>query len=272
MEQTNNGTVRVFELAIHPVKSFAQQKVEQWSVDDFGFAGDRRWMVVSRESGRFITGRSHPHMVLLQAHIVAGGLLLEKPDGTQLFVPYPTGTTLTQVTVWNDTCAAHDGGDEAARWLSDYLLDECRLVYMPPSSHRQVSLKYATAGTRTGFADGFPFLLISEASLALLNSKLDEPVAMSRFRANIVVTGCEAHAEDSWKRIRIGATEFSLVKQCTRCVFTTVDPLTGQKSHGEPLKTLGTYRRVEKGIVFGMNGVHQGLGELQVGMPVQILE
>lgn len=267
-------SIVVSELAIHPVKSFAQQRVERWTVDDFGFAGDRRWMIVNADTGQFISARSHPAMIRLNGFIVDGGLLLQgsqlSPGTDDLFVVTPSEIH-REVTIWGDTCTAHDAGDSAAVWLSQLLNDNLRLVYMPESTHRQVSLKYAQPGARTGFADGFPFLIISEASLEQLNSKLADPLPMSRFRANIVVSGCEPHEEDNWQRIRIGTVEFSLVKACTRCVLTTVDPATGERSGSEPLQTLSTYRRTDKGIIFGMNAVQHSSGEIAVGMPVEIV-
>ncbi|CAM3644477.1 MOSC domain-containing protein [Parendozoicomonas haliclonae] len=270
LSEKTSGPV-VSQLAVYPVKSLAQYTASSFQVDSFGFAGDRRWMVVKSQDGSFITGRAHPAIVLLRALIGADGLTLISPHGDQVQVPYPVSDQRVMATVWGDTCAAIDAGDEAAHWLSAYLKEDCRLVYMPESTHRQVDPRYAEQGMRTGFADGFPFLLISEASLELLNSKLEQPITMNRFRPNIVVSGCEPHEEDSWKRIRIGDIEFSLVKNCTRCVFTTVDPATGEKGT-EPLKTLAGYRRAEKGIIFGQNMVHHGVGQIDLGMPVEILE
>ncbi len=260
----------VSELAIYPVKSSRQIVVDRWAVDDFGLADDRRWMVIDSQ-GQFITQRTHPALVKMTCSLQESAIVLEAPGQKKLVVNKPEQDKSLTVTVWNDNCEAVDAGEGAASWCSELLNEECRLVYMPDSSFRQVSLKYASAGDRTGFADGFPFLLISEASLADLNSRLEVPVPMLRFRPNIVVSGCEAYAEDTWKRIRIGEMEFTVAKACTRCVMTTINTETLEKNK-EPLKTLSTYRRTKKGIIFGQNLIHHGTGELSVGMSVEVLE
>ena len=123
------------------------------------------------------------------------------------------------------------------------------------------------------FADGFPLLLISQASLDDLSARVGRPLEMLRFRPNLVVQGSAAFAEDSWKRIRIGALEFEVVKGCSRCVLTTIDPQTGERSADrEPLTTLKTYRERDGEVYFGQNLLPRGIGELQVGMPVEVLE
>jgi uncharacterized protein YcbX len=129
-----------------------------------------------------------------------------------------------------------------------------------------------SAEDHTGFADGYPILIISEASLQDLNSRLDtpHPLLMNRFRPNIVVQNCEPFAEDTWKRIRIGDVEMALVKPCPRCVVTTIDKETLEKSK-EPLKTLATYRNQEDGAMFGMNVIPLNEGDIKVGMSVEIL-
>ena len=254
----------VSELAIYPVKSSRQIVVDRWTVDEFGMADDRRWMVIDSQS-QFITQRTHPALVKMICSLQESAIVLEASGQKKLTVKKPErGKNLT-VTVWNDNCGAVDAGDRAASWCSELLDEECRLVYMPGSSFRQVNLKYAEEGIRTGFADGFPFLLISEASLADLNSRLESPVSMLRFRPNIVVSGCEPFAEDSWNRIRIGDIEFSVVKPCTRCIMTTIDTDT-LKRHKEPLKTLASYRRLDSQVIFGQNLIHHGRGELRTGM------
>jgi hypothetical protein len=140
---------------------------------------------------------------------------------------------------------------------------------MPESTFRPVNSHYATDNEQVSFTDGFPFLLISEASLQDLNKRLDEPVPMNRFRPNLVVSGCEAFAEDSWRQIRIGSISFNVVKPCERCVITTVDQALGIRGK-EPLQTLSQYRRQNGKILFGQNLIHTSLGALQVGDSVEI--
>lgn len=166
---------------------------------------------------------------------------------------------------------ALDCGDEAAAWLSRFLEMECRLVFFPEDEIRQVDPTYARSGDRTAFSDGFPVLLISQASLDDLNRRLKTPVAMRRFRPNLVVSGCEPFAEDGWKQIRVGEVTFRVVKPCSRCVIPNIDPDTAEKS-AEPTRTLSGFRRRENKIFFGQNLIADGMGKLELGMPVEVLE
>ncbi|HEY1534819.1 MAG TPA: MOSC domain-containing protein, partial [Polyangiaceae bacterium] len=141
------------------------------------------------------------------------------------------------------------------------------LVYMTDTEHRLVNPARARAGDIVSFADGYPFLLISEASLEDLNARLDEPITMDRFRPNIVVSGTEPYAEDGYSQVRLGELWFRGVKRCDRCVVTTIDPLTGERG-SEPLRTLAKYRLEDQRVWFGMNLIHDGTGMLRVGDPV----
>jgi uncharacterized protein YcbX len=170
------------------------------------------------------------------------------------------------VAIWKDQCVAVAAGAEADAWFTALLGTPCRLVTMPSSTVRQVDLGYAEPGDPVGFADGFPFLLISQGSLDELNRRLEHPVPMDRFRPNIVVDGCEPHAEDGWSRVTIGEISFRVVKPCARCVITTTDQQTGERGR-EPLRTLATYRRVGNKVLFGQNLIHDGVGAVRVGDP-----
>ena len=145
---------------------------------------------------------------------------------------------------------------------------------MEASEVRQCDLSYAQQGDRTGFSDGFPLLLISEASLEDLNQKLvqnsSKPVTMQRFRPNLVVKGCDAFAEDQWQNIHINQISFRIVKPCSRCIVTTVNPKLGIVSSPEPLRTLATYRKKANKILFGQNVIHNQTGVLNVGDCVKI--
>jgi hypothetical protein len=173
------------------------------------------------------------------------------------------------VQVWRDVCDAVPLGEEVNRWFSDFLELSCQLVYMDESTFRPVNPSYATNNEQVSFADGFPFLLISEASLQDLNQRLDEPVPMNRFRPNLVVSGCEAFAEDDWREIHIGSISFRVVKPCSRCSITTVEQTTGIRGK-EPLLTLAQYRRRSGEIFFGQNLISGELGTLQIGDVVKI--
>ena len=144
-------------------------------------------------------------------------------------------------------------------------------MFFPQDEFRQCDPVYAKPGEKTAFSDGFPYLLISQASLDDLNQRLDTAVEMKRFRPNLVIAGSQAFEEDNWKKIRIGDVSFRLVKPCSRCIIPSIDPQSGVKS-AEPLKTLSSYRKRDNKIFFGQNLIAEGSGILQTGMPVEVLE
>ena len=167
-----------------------------------------------------------------------------------------------RVQIWDDECAAWDEGDELAEWLGDYLKVDARLVRMADDFLRQVDMTYASENTPVSFADGFPLLIASEASLDELNRHIIErgktPIPMSRFRPNVVVSGAEAFAEDTWRTVQIGAMTIDVVKPCARCVTTTVDQLTGTVPDvTEPLGTLNTFRKQNGKVMFAQNAIHR---------------
>lgn len=259
----------------YPLKSGKAESLVSTRLDALGLVGDRRWMLVEEGSGRFLTQRLLPQMSQLSAlWNEAGGLTLSAPGHDSLDVPLPgADSDLRGVTVWRDSLRVPDAGDAAAEWLSAFIGRACRLVQVPESRARQVDTGYAQPGDKVAFADGFPLLLIGQASLDDLSARVGRPLEMLRFRPNLVVQGSAAFAEDSWKRIRIGTLEFEVAKGCSRCVLTTIDPQTGERSADrEPLTTLKTYRERDGEVYFGQNLLPRGIGELQVGMPVEVLE
>ena len=266
----DRAMIKVSELAIYPVKSMAQVPLSYAKVDRCGLENDRRWMVVD-VNGRFITQRQYPRMCLIKATLDTPGLALTAPGMPGLSISRPDSDKLSSVTVWNDQCQALDAGDTAANWLTEFLRVDCRLVAFPDDEVRQVDPSYARQGDRTAFSDGFPILLISQASLDDLNSRMASPLPMARFRPNLVVSGCEAFAEDSWRRLRIGDLSLRVVKPCSRCVIPSIDFTTAERGV-EPTRTLATYRKRDNKIYFGQNVIADTPGELQLGMPVEIVE
>lgn len=265
--------MKLFEINIYPVKSLKGIGLQESSVEGRGLRFDRRWMLVD-ENNRFLTQREHPKMALFETTL-HGGQLEVSFNGSGL--PVPTGEADGQVDVeiWKDTVTVSAFGQNINRWFSDILGTECRLVAMPETTRRTVNSEYAVRPDEdiVSFADGYPFLLIGEGSLADLNSRLDKPVPMNRFRPNFVVSGSEAFAEDTWKRIRIGEAEFHVVKPCARCVITTVDQATGEKTGKEPLKTLSSYRSVGGNVMFGQNLIaEKSGGTVRVGDEIEVLE
>ena len=259
----------------YPLKSAIAEPLQASALDSLGLAGDRRWMLVDEASGRFLTQRAEAHMSQLGAAQQGdGGLQLSGPGLAPLFVPTPgADAPLRGVTIWRDTLRVPDAGDEAAHWVSSFIGKPTRLVQVPVERARTTQSGFGLDTDKVGFADGFPLLLIGQASLDDLSARVGRELEMLRFRPNLVVSGSEAFAEDGWKRIRIGEVEFRVVKPCARCILTTLDPQTGVRSEDrEPLTTLKTYRQVDGDILFGQNLVNEGVGRLEVGMPVTVLE
>jgi len=257
-----------------PLKSGKAEPLQRATLDALGLAGDRRWMLVDA-NGRFLTQRALPQMSQLCAlWNVTGGLTLSAAGRIDLDVALPDADEdLRGVTVWSDSLRVPDAGDEAAQWVSEFLGRPARLVYVPESRARQVDTGYAQPGDRVAFADGFPLLLIGQSSLDDLSSRVGRPLEMLRFRPNLVIEGSTAFAEDGWKRIRIGDIEFRVVKPCSRCILTTIDPQSGERNADrEPLTTLKTYREQNGEVMFGQNLVNDGNGVIEVGMPVTLLE
>ena len=256
---------------VYPIKSCAPLAPSEARVEARGLAGDRRWMIVDA-SGRFITGRQQPRLTLVRAQSDGDALHLEAPGMAPLrLIPPATGARLAS-TVWDDSVPALPAEMAADAWISTFLGQSARFVFMDAACVRAVDPRYGAAGDEVSFADGYPLLLISQAALDALNARLVTPVPMLRFRPSLVVAGTAPHAEDGWKRIRIGAVEFDVVKPCTRCVFTTVDFERGAfDPSGEPLRTLTTYRRTPKGVTFGQNLIPRDLGTLRVGDAVEVL-
>lgn len=259
----------------YPVKSGQAQSLEASAVDVLGLQGDRRWMVVEQDNGRFLTQRAWPRLGQLKAsYSVDGQLLLETSGQAPLTVPVPPADeALRGVTIWRDTLRVPDAGDAAAAWLSELLGKPVRLVHCPEQRARYLPNGYGFNSDRAAFPDGFPLLLIGQGSLDELNRRIGRPMEMLRFRPNLVVSGGEPFAEDGWKRIRIGGLVFRVLKPSVRCILTILDPATGERSADrEPLTTLKTFREREGDVLFGQNLAVDGSGELRVGMAVEVLE
>ena len=263
------SVITLSELNTYPIKSAAGIALHQSQVTSRGLLHDRRWMVCDR-NGKFLTQRKLPKLSLIkvavdgQLHLSIAGMA-----NSSLTLPaVPDTAQPVDVDVWGDACVAWFMGDKAAQWLSDFLGIDAQLVYMPDSTHRPSD--HGRFETANSFADAYPFLLISEASLADLNGRLEQPVPMNRFRPNLVIEGCEPFAEDTWKQIKVGDIVFDVAKSCSRCSIPGVDQATGQQGK-EPLKTLATYRRWDHAIWFGQNLIAHSEGKLNVGDKVKIL-
>jgi hypothetical protein len=263
----------VSELSIYPVKSLGGIALDSAALTDRGFAYDRRWMLVDANN-RFISQREYPSLALLRPALSADSLhIFHKTNpGQSINVPLapPVAETMT-ATVWDDLCAVQPVSSDADEWLSEMLSMDCRLVYMPEESQRKVDKRYAANEEITSLSDGYPVLLIGQASLDDLNRRLALPLPMNRFRPNIVFSGGEAFEEDTMAHFRIGGIDFYSVKPCARCVMTTIDQETAIGAK-EPLKTLAGYRNANNKIYFGQNILYRGSGEVRVGDRVEVMD
>lgn len=268
--------LRLSALYRYPLKSGKGQPLQGIGLDKLGLDGDRRWMLVDEASGRFLSQRAVAKMSQLSAlWNEAGGLTLSAPGYGAIDVPLPSALEEQRrgVIIWRDTLRVPDAGDEAGAWVSEFIGNSTRLVHVPVELARTTASGYGKDDDKVAFADGFPLLLIGQGSLHDLSNRVGRPLEMLRFRPNLVVEGCEAFAEDGWKRIRIGDVEFRVVKPCSRCIMTTVDPQTGERDpNREPFATLQHYRSTPDGAMFGQNLVNDSNGRLEIGMPVEVLE
>ncbi len=262
----------ISSLHVYPIKSCAGHELARAELDARGIRNDRAW-IVAGDGGGMLTQRDTPALALVQPALESGGLALTAPGMEDLTVPRNEGGAVRGVDVWGDLCDGIDQGDDAAEWLGTYLDKPCRLLYFKPDFVRPVDPDYARRpGDQVGFADGFPLLVISVASLADLNARLETPLRMNRFRPNVVVADCPPYAEDTWKRVRAGDLEIELVKPCGRCATTLVEQESGTPGK-EPLRTLATYRKFGRPAPsFGHNAVHRSPGVLEAGMAIQILD
>ena len=263
---------RVASLHLYPLKGGRALQVESALVTPRGIEGDRRYMVVDPE-GVFLSQRQVSRLALVIALPVPGGLRLGTFEREWLEVPLVEAEDARVVSLWGGTCVAIDQGDAAAAWLSDWLEQPCRLVWQPDSARRGVDQRYAVSeGDIVSFADGFPLLVCSSTSLADLNTHLGMPVPMNRFRPSLVVEGwADPWYEDRVARLRAGEVELALVKQCARCVVTTVDQHTAVRGR-EPLRTLARVRRAKRGAMFGENAIPTAVGKVAVGDRVDVVE
>jgi len=241
----------VSELTIYPLKSAQGINLKKLSYKKRGPQFDREWMVVNSKN-QFLSQRQFPLMCLIKAQLTDNELILTAPNCSPLLISF------------------NNSSSEAQNWISDYLGIDCRLIAMPKETKRLVDTDYASNKETVSFADGFPSLIISQASLDDFNSKLEQPISMAHFRPNIVIDDCPAYAEDIWQAIKINGITFSLVKPCSRCIIPAIEPNSGNKRM-DIIKALSTYRRRGNATYFGQNALHNINGEICVGDKVELI-
>ncbi|MFI6932782.1 MOSC domain-containing protein [Streptomyces sp. NPDC050287] len=273
------GNAQLQSIHVHPVKAFRGLAPREAVVEPWGLAGDRRWAVID-DGGKVVTQRQHPRLALAAAELLpGGGVRLSAPGRDPLTVPVPRPSGTVSVDIFGDKVEGVPAEGEAAHaWCGAYLGADVRLVHLDdPATRRPVDPEYGLPGETVSFADGYPLLLTSAASLDALNALIAQgdhphegPLPMNRFRPSVVVSGTDAWAEDDWSRVAIGEVTFRVAKMCGRCVVTTTDQVTADRGR-EPLRTLGRHRRFGRELVFGQNLVPESRGAIRVGDPVTVL-
>lgn len=293
--------MHISEINIYPIKSLKGIALTESIVEKRGLRFDRRWMLTD-PAGMFFTQREVPKMATVRVHVDSGELRVESETGDEMRIPFePDKGHRQNVTVWQSEVAGLVYNGEVSEWFSDVLGKKCQLVLMPETSKRRVNKDFDNGDDIVSFADGYPLLVIGEASLAALNERIDEnrareedagkdagvPLPMNRFRPNVVVQGSEAFAEDNWAKIRIGEAIFRVAKPCARCQIPTVDQDRGEFDGKEPSRTFATFRMAKQAfpdtyeafrltpnsVVFGENLIPENPGgTINVGDRVEILE
>lgn len=270
------SVTKVNSLYIYPIKSTAGICLPKAQVEELGLAFDRRF-VVSDPAGQFITARTEPRLCLVQTTLTEQGLVLSAPNMPALTLLYEKFSHQYQkVTVWGDEIAGQLCCNIANVWFSDYLQRPCVLLFFGQDSYRERKVNTDKA-RKLAFADGYPLLLISQASLDDLNQHLSnnqqQAVSMAQFRPNIVVDNCLPFAEDGWQQIRIGKVEFKVSKPCERCLFTTVNPQNAeQHPERQPLSMLKSFRQTHNGeVLFGQNLIALNSGQIKAGDKLTIM-
>ncbi|WP_253715985.1 MOSC domain-containing protein [Bdellovibrio bacteriovorus] len=264
--------MKVQELHIYPIKSARGQKVKNFEMTEQGPVGDRQWMLID-DKGSFLSQRGFPKMATIETFYEPEALTVGLG---KMFFKISTKNNFQRkatVQVWNDSFEAALEPDLYSQGIAQYLGTSCRLVRYAPYSQRRVrSNDEGNWSPEVRFADGRPLLLTSQKSLEDLNSRLSVPVPMNRFRPNIVVDGAKAYEEDQWKKIKIGSVILSQPKASIRCVIINIDQTTGESRGPDPLKTLASYRRIERGVSFGVLWIPENTGIISENDAVEVLE
>ncbi|MEY1580600.1 YcbX family protein [Providencia manganoxydans] len=263
--------ITLSRLYTHPVKSMRGIRLSHAYADTSGLIFDRNFMVTTPE-GKFITARKYPQMLLFTPAMLNNGLYLKAPDGESVTVLYQDfDQNQSPTEVWGNHFHALIAPEAINTWLSDYFDEPVQLRWLSPQLSRRVK---TMPEVPMSFADGYPFLLINEASVQELQRRCPASVKLEQFRGNLIITGAKPFEEDTWKTIQIGDVVFTLDRSCSRCILTTVSPEKGIKHpNSEPLATLQTFRTQENGDVdFGQNVIINNTGVIRVGDNVTVLE
>lgn len=260
MEQ--NEKVQIASLWIYPVKGMSGIAVDESMVLHKGLQFDRRWMLID-EQNQFLSQRNYPALALCKIKLHEKHFTISYKNET-IDVPLAyNGNTLT-ATVWNDQVSVLELPGGINNTISQWFGKKLKLVHFTESAIRNIDANYTAGHGTTSLSDGFPILLANSASLDILNEQLDNPVAMNRFRPNIIVKGLKSFEEDGLREFKIGSLALKAVKPCARCTVTTIDQETAIAGV-EPLRTLATFRKQDHKVLFGMNVIPLNTGLIRVG-------
>lgn len=262
----------VTQLYIYPIKSLGAVSLSKAVVENEGLRGDRRFMLVDAQ-GKFITQRTRPELTrFVLEESLNGFFVKDVVTGLSKELCWePNVGDWVSVEIWEDQLQAREVMDDWSNWFSNALSEEVKLVRITAEKPRVMKVKYQTElAKNTSFADSLPLLLVSSGSYTSLQEQLDEPVDQLRFRPNIIVSELESFVEDTWAEIKIGEVSLSGAKPCARCPLVNVDPLTGE-SDKKTLKALASFRTINHKVYFGQQFVPISVGEITVGMEVQVI-
>jgi uncharacterized protein YcbX len=259
------------EIFIYPIKSLGEISVDSAIAEERGLKYDRRYLLVD-ENDMFMTQRDFPQLAFLKLSFGEHGFkVLNTQNNSHILIPFESDSKENiSVTIWDDVCKAVKLSNDLDDWFSDAINKKCSLVYMPDDEKRIVEKKYINNEHLVSFADAYPYLIIGQSSLDDLNARLENPIPINRFRTNFVFSGGKPFEEDNWKDFRIGDVNFKAVKPCARCVITTTNQDTAERS-SEPLKTLSSYRKFDNKVMFGMNVVCFNNGHVSVGDKIYLV-
>lgn len=261
--------LQLSEIWIYPIKSMGGIRLKNAKVAEKGLENDRRWMLVD-EQNVFITQRVHPIMALFKLERKNENFVVRfKEDSIELPISFAGEGPEIKTIIWDDEVQTKEVGVRFNKWFSEKMGIACKLVVFPENNKRQVDAKYSINSEQVSLSDGYPILIIGQSSLDDLNRRLNSPVPMNRFRPNLVFTGGQPYAEDSWKYFSVGSNKFAGVKPCSRCILTTVNQQTGKQGK-EPLSTLATYRKSENKIYFGQNVLAIDKNEIHEGDAIKL--
>lgn len=261
--------IKVHSLHIYPIKGMMGSSVTSAKVLERGFEHDRRYMLIDK-NGTFISQRKHPQLVFFQPQIVNDSLIIKNKNRSINIPLYSTLENTIETTIFEHVVPATEVSHDANSWFSSILEEDVRLVKMTKKDIRHKDLIKGPKRVEVSFADGYPYQIAGTASINKLNTLLERPIGLDRFRPNIVVETTVPHIEDSWEDIKIGKAELLVIKSCARCPVSTVDQILGIKSK-EPLKTLATYRKKENKVYFGANAISRRDSHIDIGDTVVVL-